>query len=122
VEQAWPNVFRTARFIPAVEYIQANRLRTQLMDAFDQAIKDVDVYVHPTYGGSTLVATNLTGHPSLVIPNGLRDNGTQSSICFTGQLWGEGALVALAGAYQRRTGYHRLIPPIKPVPAANENN
>ena len=121
VEQAWPNVFRAARFIPAVEYIQANRLRTKLMEAFDQAIRDVDVYVHPTYAGGTLLATNLTGHPTIVVPNGLRDNGTQASICFTGPLWGEGALVALASAYQNRTGYHRMIPPLKPVADSGGN-
>ena len=110
IEQAWPNVFRTARFIPAVDYIQANRVRTLLMQQFEEVMSEVDVYVHPTYGGRTLVATNLTGHPSIVLPNGFRENGTPTSITFTGKLFGEADLLLVAKAFQDETGFHEKHP------------
>ena len=110
IEQAWPNVFRTSRFIPAVEYIQANRARTLLMQQFEKTLEDIDVYVHPTYGGKTLLAANLTGHPSIVLPNGFRKDGTPASITFTGRLFGEADLLLVAKAYQDRTGFHTRRP------------
>ncbi len=110
VAQAWPNVFRTARLIPAVEYIQAQRARTLLMEQFERVFDKVDVYIHPTYGGRTLLATNLTGHPSVVVPNGFREDGTPTSITFTGNLYGEAKLLAVAKAYQDATGHHRRRP------------
>ncbi len=110
VEQAWPNVFRTARLIPAVEYLRANRIRTQLMRDMDKVMGGVDLYVHPSYGGGSLLVTNLTGHPSVVAPNGFRADGTPRSISFTGQLFGESKLLALAQAWQTSTGYHKRHP------------
>ncbi len=108
--QAWPNVFRAAQLVPAVEYIQANRARTLLMEAYRKAVEEVDVYVHPTYGGGTLLITNLTGQPSVVVRNGFREDGTPASITFTGRLFGEDRLLAVAKAYQDKTGYHEKHP------------
>jgi Asp-tRNA(Asn)/Glu-tRNA(Gln) amidotransferase A subunit family amidase len=110
MEEAWPNVFRTSRLIPAVEYIQANRARTLLMRGLETTLADVDVYVHPTYGGKTLLAANLTGHPSVVLPSGFRENGTPASITFTGRLFDEGTLLLVAKAYQDRTGFQKKHP------------
>jgi Asp-tRNA(Asn)/Glu-tRNA(Gln) amidotransferase A subunit family amidase len=70
----------------------------------------IDVYVSPTYGGDNLVLTNLTGHPQVVVPNGFRKDGTPTSITFTGQLFGEGKLLAVAKAYQDATGFHQRHP------------
>src|SRR5262249_53749139 len=67
----WPNTFRTARFIPAVEYIQAARARTLLMDEMAKVFEDLDVIVTPSYGPQ-LVCSNLTGHPAVILPNGFR--------------------------------------------------
>ncbi len=106
---AWPNSFRTSRFIPAVEYIQANRIRTLLMQRMDEVMKQVDVFVTPSLGGNVLLATNLTGHPALVLPNGFHD-GTPVSLSFIGRLFGEAELVAVAEAYQAATGFHRQHP------------
>lgn len=106
---AWPNSFRSSRLIPAVEYLRANRLRTRLMREMDQVLAGVDLYVHPSFGAS-LGITNLTGHPCVVAPSGFRENGTPRSICFTGQLYDEARLLALAAAWQRSTGYHRRHP------------
>ena len=102
-KQAWPNVFRQARLIPAVEYINANRARRLLMQMMDEMLKEIDLYVAPTFGGGSLLATNLTGHPAVVLPNGFREDGTPTSITFTGKLYDEGRLLAVAGAYQKAT-------------------
>src|SRR5207245_7907542 len=68
----WPNTFRAARFIPAVEYIQAARARKLVMDAMAKVLEDLDVIVAPTNGSPQLMITNLTGHPSVILPNVLR--------------------------------------------------
>jgi Asp-tRNA(Asn)/Glu-tRNA(Gln) amidotransferase A subunit family amidase len=80
------------------------------MRAFEESLAGVDVYVHPTYGGSTLLAANLTGHPTLVMPNGFRENGTPASISFTGRLFDEGNLCLVGKAYQDKTGFHEKHP------------
>ena len=124
----WPNTFRSARFIPAVEYIQASRARRLAMDAVAKVFDTVDVIVAPT-GSEELVITNLTGHPALILPNGFRgddapkppaeDNGeddniggpgTPVSLTFLGNLYREAELLAFARSYQEATGFHRKRP------------
>jgi Asp-tRNA(Asn)/Glu-tRNA(Gln) amidotransferase A subunit family amidase len=107
--EAWPNVFRQARFIPAVEYIQANRLRTLLIQEMDQKLKGVDVYV-TTSGGTSLLLTNLTGHPQVAVPCGFDDHGRPLSISFVGNLFEEGKALRVAKAYQEATGFHLKHP------------
>jgi Asp-tRNA(Asn)/Glu-tRNA(Gln) amidotransferase A subunit family amidase len=109
-EDAWPNTFRAARLIPAVEYIRANRLRTKLMRDMDELMKTVDVYVHPSRGNASLTITNLTGHPAIAMPDGFDKEGRPRSITFTGRLYGESDLCALARAWQESTDYHRKHP------------
>jgi Asp-tRNA(Asn)/Glu-tRNA(Gln) amidotransferase A subunit family amidase len=108
---AWPNVFRQGQLIPAVEYIRANRVRTLLLREMERVLSEVDVYLCPTYGGDNLLLTNLTGHPSVVLPNGFRaDDGTPTSITFVGRLFGETGLLAVAHAYQQATNVHLRRP------------
>ncbi|MGM0475478.1 MAG: amidase, partial [Bacteroidota bacterium] len=110
---AWPNIFRTARFIPAVEYIQANRIRYDLVQEFHDRIKEFDVVITPSFHGSSqLLATNLTGHPVVVVPNGFKDNGSPASISFLGNLFDEGTILAVAAAYQDATEFHHKRPPL----------
>lgn len=111
-KNAWPNSFRSARFMPAVEYLQANRLRTKLIDDMYEVLKkaNVDVYISPSYGGGNLSATNLTGHPCVVLPNGFTSKGTPTSITFMGQLFQEAKVLAVAKAYQDATDFHRKHP------------
>jgi Asp-tRNA(Asn)/Glu-tRNA(Gln) amidotransferase A subunit family amidase len=128
----WPNTFRTARFIPAVEYIQAARARRLAMDAVAKAFDGFDVIVAPT-SGEQLVITNLTGHPAVILPNGLRGSdapkpptedvsdfenaggpGTPTSLTFLGKLYGEAELLAFARAYQEATGFHLQHPKLTP--------
>jgi Asp-tRNA(Asn)/Glu-tRNA(Gln) amidotransferase A subunit family amidase len=108
---AWPNSFRTARFIPAVEYIQANRVRTLLLHAMDRALAEVDVVFAPSFASDLLLSTNLTGHPAVVVPSGFREGGTPASVTFLGQLFGDAAALRLARAWQDATGHHLRRPP-----------
>jgi Asp-tRNA(Asn)/Glu-tRNA(Gln) amidotransferase A subunit family amidase len=110
IEDAWPNVFRQARTIPAVEYIQANRVRTLVMREMEVALEGIDCWVAPSFGGSNLLLTNLTGHPAVVLPDGFRSDGTPTSITFNGRLFGESEVLALARAYQEVTGAHLRHP------------
>jgi Asp-tRNA(Asn)/Glu-tRNA(Gln) amidotransferase A subunit family amidase len=126
----WPNTFRAARFIPAVEYIQANRARTIAMEMAAKVFDQVDVIVAPTFSTQLLI-TNLTGHPAVILPNGFRGDdapkarvrengevegggpGTPVSLTFLGQLYGEAKMLALARAYQDATDFHRKHPPLE---------
>ena len=110
VDQAWPNVLRQARTIPAVEYLQANRVRTLLMHEMARAFAEVDVVVAPSFTGDTLLLTNLTGHPAVVVPDGFTADGTPTSITFLGRLYGEAETLAVARAYQEATGFHLRHP------------
>jgi Asp-tRNA(Asn)/Glu-tRNA(Gln) amidotransferase A subunit family amidase len=124
----WPNSFRTARFYPAVEYIQANRARTLAIQQVSALFEQIDIIVTPT-NGIQLVATNLTGHPALIVPNGLRgddapkpqktddgdnDNiggpGTPVSLTFLAGHYQDAKLAAFGWAYQQATEFHRLHP------------
>ncbi len=108
---AWPNVFRASRFIPAVEYIQANRLRYLWLQEMKKIFEKVDVYVAPPFGPNLLL-TNLTGHPAVVLPNGFDEKGHPVSITFIGNLFDEGRLLAVAKAYQDATDFHKKHPPL----------
>jgi Asp-tRNA(Asn)/Glu-tRNA(Gln) amidotransferase A subunit family amidase len=124
----WPNDFRIARFYPAVEYIQANRARTLAIRQVSALFEQVDIVVTPTTG-TQLVATNLTGHPALIVPNGLRGAdapqppeiddgdsddiggpGTPVSLTFLAGHFQDAKLAAFGHAYQQATGFHKLHP------------
>jgi Asp-tRNA(Asn)/Glu-tRNA(Gln) amidotransferase A subunit family amidase len=124
----WPNVFRTARFYSAVDYVQAMRARTLAIAEMAKLFATVDVIVTPSQGVQ-LTATNLTGHPAVIVPNGLRGAdapkplnegdgspqntggpGTPVSITFLGALYSDARLAAFARAYQDATGFHRAHP------------
>ena len=102
---SWPGAFRQGQFVPAVEYLRANRIRTLLIGAMEKLMQQVDVYV----GGNDSVITNLTGHPTVVLPHDFiqrRKKRVPGSLKFTGRLFGESELLAVASAYQRATGFH----------------
>jgi Asp-tRNA(Asn)/Glu-tRNA(Gln) amidotransferase A subunit family amidase len=106
---AWPTTFRNARLIPAVDYVNANRMRTLAIREWDELMQGVDVIVAPTSGGQ-LLATNLTGHPAVILPNGFREDGTPVSLTFIGRLFGEESLLKVAQAYQQATTHHLKHP------------
>lgn len=109
---AWPNSFRAVRFVPAVEWIQMNRVRGELIIQMDKALKDVDMYISPAFAGGNLLITNLTGHPAVVLPNGFTDSGQPVSITFMGHLYDEATVLAVAKKYQEATGFHKKHPPL----------
>lgn len=115
----WPNTFRTARFIPAVEYLRAQRARTLLMREMDKLMANWDVFVTPAPGSASLTITNLTGHPAVVVPCGFLDSAATTTlpaaslpqaIMFTGKLYDEGAPLRVAHAYQQATNWHTRQP------------
>jgi len=108
----WGTTFRAGQLIPAVEYIRANRVRALLMQEMEELMAQVDLYVD----GQDLTLTNLTGHPTVVMPNGFRKAGkweVPTSITFTGRLYGEAELLAVGHAYQQATGHHLRRPPME---------
>lgn len=106
----WPNSFRTSRLIPAVEYINANRYRTQLMERMQNFMKDYDVVITPTFAGSQLSATNLTGNPVVCMPIGFSKSGTPLSITLIGNLYDEASILQAAKAYQEQTDHNKKHP------------
>jgi Asp-tRNA(Asn)/Glu-tRNA(Gln) amidotransferase A subunit family amidase len=112
IKDAWPNVVRASRFIPAVEYINANRIRYLIIQQMAEVMKKIDLYIAPSWEGDNLLLTNLTGHPCVVLPNGFSEDGTPTSITFIGRLFDEGRLIAFAKKYQDATNFHKKHPPI----------
>jgi Asp-tRNA(Asn)/Glu-tRNA(Gln) amidotransferase A subunit family amidase len=107
----WPNTFRTSRFIPAVEYIRAQRARTLLMREMDKLMSKWDVFVSPAPRSASLLVTNLTGHPQVCVPCGFID-GLPRSIMFTGGLYDEGSPLRVALAFERATKWHTMHPKV----------
>ena len=128
-----------ARIIPAVEYLQAQRTRMMMMTMLAEATKDVDVWIAPGNAGQTAAGprgggaagtppaggrgaananpagrhstmANSACYPALSVPNGFNENGTPTAITFFGRPFGEAELLAIAKAYQDRTGYHLKHP------------
>ncbi|MBO0321350.1 amidase [Muricauda sp. CAU 1633] len=105
------NSLRQSRFIPAVEYIQANRQRQVLIQKMQDLMKDYDVLISPTFGNDQLLATNLTGHPVIAIPTGLDKENHPTSMTFVGNLYDEASILLLAKAFQEKTAFDELHPP-----------
>jgi Asp-tRNA(Asn)/Glu-tRNA(Gln) amidotransferase A subunit family amidase len=132
------NGFRQNRFIPAVEYLQAQRARTLLMREFADLVGKFDVYVASymaVRGGGAAGApdastasaaprppqppsairdhfqvANVCGYPAVSVPNGFTAEGKPTSITFLGRLYNEAQMLALAKAYQDRAGWHKTQP------------
>ena len=102
---SWVGSFRLHELVPAVEYIQANRARYRLMEAYRDFFKDLDVLI-----GSALGPTNLTGHPEMALPQGFDSKGQPSALRLTGKLFGEADMLLLAHAFQQRTDHHLRRP------------
>jgi Asp-tRNA(Asn)/Glu-tRNA(Gln) amidotransferase A subunit family amidase len=106
----WPNSFRAARLIPAVEYINANRYRYNLCKAVNDFMKDYDVVIVPSFAGRQLSITNLTGHPVVVMPMGFNQNGSPLSITLIGNLYDEATILVAAKAFQDKTDHNKKHP------------
>ena len=104
----WPSTFRTSRFIPAVEYIRAQRARTLLIREYARLLSTCDVFLSAT-GGASLVATNLTGHPAVCLKAGFIEK-LPGSIMITGRLYDEATLLRVALAFERATPWRDRHP------------
>jgi Asp-tRNA(Asn)/Glu-tRNA(Gln) amidotransferase A subunit family amidase len=107
----WPNTFRTSQFVPAVDYINACRMRWLIMKKMNPLIDEFDIIITPPETGDQLALTNLTGNPSVTLPNGFLPGSMPASISFIGKHFGEAVLLAFAKAYQEKTGFQLKHPP-----------
>ena len=108
----WPNSFRTSRFIPAVEYIRAQRARTLLIQKMDALMSKYDVFLAPARGSASLPITNLTGHPAVCLKNGFVD-GLPQALMITGRLYDEATVLRVALAYERSTNWKKMHPDLR---------
>ncbi len=112
---------RTSRYLracsltTAVDYLQANRRRTLIMQEVASVLREVDALMFTSLTLDSATSLNpvmsLTGHPSIAVPNGFASTGSPTGVMFSGHLYREGALLALAAAYERARGGAPLIPP-----------
>jgi Asp-tRNA(Asn)/Glu-tRNA(Gln) amidotransferase A subunit family amidase len=117
-DSAWPNIFRAHRFVPAVEYLEALRLRTIVMQKFEQELGDLDVVLTPDRGGGLLFTTNRTGHPQVLIPNGVIMRGSQEieqSFSIFGRLYGEAEILKLGWLMQQKMKHHLKRPDLSKI-------
>lgn len=110
----WPNSFRVSRLVPAVEYVNANRMRYQLQQKVHAALSAVDVLICPTRGsGNQSAITNLTGQPVVCTPTGFdKRTGLPTSISFIGNLYQEAPVLLAAKYYQKATEWETTFPPL----------
>ncbi|MDW3652283.1 MAG: amidase [Bacteroidia bacterium] len=106
------NSLRQSRFIPAVEYLQANRYRGELIEAVHEIMKELDILISPTFGGRQLMITNLTGHPVVCVPTGLDSEDHPTSISFLGNLYEEDKILEFAHFFQQISSFHLKYPPL----------
>jgi len=79
---AWPNTFRKARFLSAVDHVQLDRLRYLVMKALDNLFNEIDILIGPFDTGPMLVASNFTGHPCLHLRVGYEQLATRGATSF----------------------------------------
>jgi Asp-tRNA(Asn)/Glu-tRNA(Gln) amidotransferase A subunit family amidase len=106
---SWPNSFRTHRFVPAVEYIRAQRARTLLIQQTEKLMESVDAFLTPAPGSASLGLTNLTGHPAVAMKAGFHDNAPVM-LMVTGRLYDEATMLRVALAFERATRWHTMHP------------
>jgi Asp-tRNA(Asn)/Glu-tRNA(Gln) amidotransferase A subunit family amidase len=119
-DEAWPNSFRRTWFVPAIELVQADRLRRALMRWMREVLRGVDALVLPPFAGGMLVATNATGHPALCLRVGFDDATTPRSITLVGHPFEEARLVEIGAALEQRLDVATRRPPMEWENAAPE--
>lgn len=105
----WPNTFRASRFIPAVEFLRAQRARRLLMEKMDALMSQYDAFLSPAPTSASLSITNLTGHPAIALKAGFVDK-LPAAIMVTGRLYDEATICRVALAYEQATEWHTMNP------------
>jgi Asp-tRNA(Asn)/Glu-tRNA(Gln) amidotransferase A subunit family amidase len=117
--RAWPNAFRKARFLSAVDHVQLDRLRRMVMQEMAATFREVDAIIGPPLAGPMLVISNFTGHPCLILRSGFRQSQTRvfgpnvlpgashtvpHAVCLWGRLFEEGTILRLGRALEGALG------------------
>jgi Asp-tRNA(Asn)/Glu-tRNA(Gln) amidotransferase A subunit family amidase len=102
------NQLRAARYIPAVEYIRAQRIRTLLLQQMNTLFANVDAFIAPSSSASVTM-TNLTGHPAIVVKSGFVE-GMPEAVMVTGRLFDELTILRIAQAFEQRTPWRDRHP------------
>lgn len=110
-KESWPNQFRVARLIPAVDYLEANRGRGELAEAMERLLINYDAVLAPAWVGQTLLFSNFSGHPCVVFPNGPKKGSEPATVCLIGRWFGESSLLHIVRTYQSETRWHLSRPP-----------
>jgi len=105
----WPNSFRVHRYVPAVEYIRAQRARTLVIREMDKVMSQFDVFISSATGSRSLGLTNLTGHPAIALRAGFLEE-TPIDFMITGRLYDESTLLRVALAHEQATAFHARTP------------
>jgi Asp-tRNA(Asn)/Glu-tRNA(Gln) amidotransferase A subunit family amidase len=105
----WPNAFRVHRYVPAVEYIRAQRARTLVIREMDKVMSQFDVFISSAIGSRSLGLTNLTGHPAIALRAGFQEE-TPIDFMITGRLYDESTLLRVALAHEQATAFHSRTP------------
>lgn len=106
------NSLRQSRFISAVEYLQANRHRSVLIEKFNAIIQSYDFVIAPANNQNISLTTNLTGHPAISVSNGFDAKGRPTAIMLIGNLYDEAPLLEASFLYQQATDFEDKHPPI----------
>lgn len=101
-KDAWPNILRTARFIPAVEYVQLQRFRRLVMESMQKTFLGVDALISPENRSNMLVISNATGEPSLTIRAGFREDGTPFGLTIWGDVGGEASICRIGMVFEEK--------------------
>jgi len=109
-DPAWPNSFRAARFMPATEYFQTQRVRRRFMSIAHEICGSVDAVVAPQAHGAMHAMTNMTGQPAITMRTGFRDDGTPRAVTLWGQLFDDGRLLQIGDALERKLDLWSLRP------------
>ncbi len=133
VPDAWPNTFRQARFLSAVDYVQADRMRRKVAQEMERIFQKVDIFLSPPLRDEILTITNFTGHPAIVLRTGfLQVTQARSDwapdpknpmptfatprrvphgISLVGRLFDEGTIATAAIALEKASGVAAERPP-----------
>lgn len=111
-DAAWPNTFRTTRLAPAVEFMQARRLRRRFMKQAAALFDGVDIIIAPRRHGALHALTNMTGQPAITIRQGFRDDGTPFAVTLWAGLYDDAALLRVGSALERKLDFWRKRPPV----------
>jgi Asp-tRNA(Asn)/Glu-tRNA(Gln) amidotransferase A subunit family amidase len=103
-DEAWPNTFRQAWFIPAIEMLQASRLRRRAMEAMHTWFMQFDAVVAPPFAGDLLLLTNSCGQPCVVARCGFENPQTPRSVTVMARNFDEGTALRVASAIEARLG------------------